>query len=1493
MSRLKQLNGINKNIYDWAINSLLFKRAMGELENNMVQDLLVHFLGENEEQRELAAVDIYRIIWGVHAEVGPMPAIDLLRKFEHDRVFYDNYRDHTTHSVKIFLIGLYIYEYNDIVRTIFRKYIESHKIVVKDNIDNVFVIIWSITALYHDIGYLLENEKIEENAAVKKQIFDYYNQILCSPLANTPKFASHISQEKEYAFIEENKIFTSRINTLAYFEHEDLFCEIKEASNKTGLSLEDTNGVLKYYELAKSGLQKNSMGKYRDHGICSALILVKIWSAYKKYIADLCTTNYNNYYKAIAKDLSKLNNELDSFYSVIKIAAEAISLHNINKENWNEEDALAKQIDLKQFSISMSDVEKQLPFAFLLRMADEIQTWDRPRFRAPAFNDGNVRGSDMELSVDEEYVYLRYYKDEERFKYPETDVAGNFFRLKNYLQKYLEHEFVERLLKYGTTSEKIVNKKKTQAERDAEVPKIKRELLQDKNKDRDISWLVGAVNLDEDIHFSSFYLFNSIAAFLPQEYKKFGYKNIIAIYNDFNETYYVPENECIEVSQQLIKSGEQDCNFWDKMLKTITQKIGDLEKVFQGIEVSSFAHMSNDDLLNLYKKHNNVHKDLYVYARIPEALDRGNSTFTNYLKEYLRKLSDEFMDEDKLGDVFQKLTYPENLSYTGLETVELYRLIQLVKEQGVIGEDISILENIDRRMIYMNAEIKGAIKAYANKWALWGYHGYRNRVIRDFNYFVEKLCVNLKSNRIEEQGKNLLMQQETNRIDKALVYARYDIDDIHKALFRAFSQIGTIKIYRRYVQLNNFYYLDYLISEIANRYNTSEAVIRCLLPNEVVQLLSGDLKVLQLGKERSNAKVIALEISEEKYNIVIGDEAKTLYEELKEKTHSAYLCQGELRGEVVSRGADTEVIRGTCHVLSTVGRCDFHRGDILVCMDSDPDLFEYIKIAGAVLTETGGLTCHAAIVCRELRVACIVRIQGLLENLHEGDSLEIDPKTGEIRVITSISEHILKSYSLENKPIDHNVWGRKASALIKMKQNGVIVPDFACIPLDILRTTFSSLEIDGNGMESQAVITEIRKAVEEINAPFYAVRSSTLNEDQEDFSGAGQEITRLHVASSDVLYTLETLLAEMDFNRVNTKGSIVIQRMIFGELSGVLFTKNPLSDENHYIIETVRGGNDHLTSGKLSPTRYVLENDNVIDVILGDKWGGQCSANQLRLIMSTGQEIESIFGVAQDIEWTIADNKLYVLQSRDITGQRIIDSERVRVQKNLKNQHCMTIYQNYALPLVLQNHLLRVAAVGKWIIEHWINSSIKLNAENIIEVLLLHDIGNIVKGEDDNFKALFPDTYDMESFEYWINMRNWVREHYGNNDLEATQNIVKEIGVSSKLQQMIEAKQFYNNKKTYESMDYAIKICAYADQRVAPEGIMSLNGRLNEAIKRYQNVKEASVNRPDRKALIEYAKKIEEQIFENVNGTPEQITDESIDIYIPDLKCHLFRNLNS
>src|SRR5205085_1679657 len=79
-----------------------------------------------------------------------------------------------------------------------------------------------------------------------------------------------------------------------------------------------------------------------------------------------------------------------------------------------------------------------------------------------------------------------------------------------------------------------------------------------------------------------------------------------------------------------------------------------------------------------------------------------------------------------------------------------------------------------------------------------------------------------------------------------------------------------------------------------------------------------------------------------------------------------------LKGVVACRGT----VVGPCKVVIRADdhREDFPDGAVIVSESTDPDLVELLKRAGGVLTEQGGVTSHAAIICRELNVPTVIGI---------------------------------------------------------------------------------------------------------------------------------------------------------------------------------------------------------------------------------------------------------------------------------------------------------------------------------------------------------------------------------------------------------------------------------------------------------------------------------------------------------------------------------------
>ena len=73
------------------------------------------------------------------------------------------------------------------------------------------------------------------------------------------------------------------------------------------------------------------------------------------------------------------------------------------------------------------------------------------------------------------------------------------------------------------------------------------------------------------------------------------------------------------------------------------------------------------------------------------------------------------------------------------------------------------------------------------------------------------------------------------------------------------------------------------------------------------------------------------------------------------------------------------------------------RGDILVSVATSPDLLAGMKKAAAIVTNEGGITCHAAIVSRELKIPCIVGVRNATKILKDGDIIKVDAERGIIK----------------------------------------------------------------------------------------------------------------------------------------------------------------------------------------------------------------------------------------------------------------------------------------------------------------------------------------------------------------------------------------------------------------------------------------------------------------------------------------------------------------
>ncbi|MCY8938950.1 phosphoenolpyruvate synthase [Peribacillus frigoritolerans] len=201
----------------------------------------------------------------------------------------------------------------------------------------------------------------------------------------------------------------------------------------------------------------------------------------------------------------------------------------------------------------------------------------------------------------------------------------------------------------------------------------------------------------------------------------------------------------------------------------------------------------------------------------------------------------------------------------------------------------------------------------------------------------------------------------------------------------------------------------------------------------------------------------------------------------------------------------------------------------------------------------------------------------------------------------------------------------------------------------------------------------------------YAVRSSATAEDLPFASFAGQQDTYLNIKGKDAilqhiskcwasLFTDRAVIYRMQngFDHRKVYLSVVIQRMIFPQASGILFTADPVSSNRKVLsIDASFGLGEALVSGLVSADNYKVQEGRIAEkkisakklAIYARKEGGTVekeiepgqqvlstlSDEQVLGLEKIGRKLEAHFGCPQDIEWCLVDDTFYIVQSRPIT----------------------------------------------------------------------------------------------------------------------------------------------------------------------------------------------------------------------------------------------------
>ncbi|MBN2016185.1 hypothetical protein JW766_05115 [Candidatus Dojkabacteria bacterium] len=239
-----------------------------------------------------------------------------------------------------------------------------------------------------------------------------------------------------------------------------------------------------------------------------------------------------------------------------------------------------------------------------------------------------------------------------------------------------------------------------------------------------------------------------------------------------------------------------------------------------------------------------------------------------------------------------------------------------------------------------------------------------------------------------------------------------------------------------------------------------------------------------------------------------------------------------------------------------------------------------------------------------------------------------------------------------------------------------------------IRSSILKVKI-GKDLES-----EIKRAYASLSGfadAFVAVRSSFPFSDPKKDAFAGQYSAFLNVKGKNdliekvkycwaSLYSPQNIFyaANRSLDISSLRIAVVVQKMVQAEASGVMFTLNPIdNDESKIVIECVLGLGEALANGQLSPDNYVVEKETeeiLEKKIVPQEWmlvrkgktkrgedpnvkvkmGGVWKVRQklenkyIRKLVKIGKLVEETFGVPQDVEWAYEGGGVWIVQTRPV-----------------------------------------------------------------------------------------------------------------------------------------------------------------------------------------------------------------------------------------------------
>lgn len=413
----------------------------------------------------------------------------------------------------------------------------------------------------------------------------------------------------------------------------------------------------------------------------------------------------------------------------------------------------------------------------------------------------------------------------------------------------------------------------------------------------------------------------------------------------------------------------------DKLLKTLSNKKRFLEHVKRyrkffkkGLKFSekvrhiNLSLPSNSELAKLYNKLDKENGEASALANID--LDIFDVVFEDFYEEQIKKLVDKKITNKDFSDIIKELSIPALQSFVAKEEIEI---IKASLKKDIKERDIQKIHN-------------------RYWWVIMGWENPVPRTLKDYFKIVKRY----KKKNYEKRLKELENQEKETKSKRKKIIEKYKIKSNIKHWLNVLDEYTLLHDLRKEYQIRWMHASRLLMIESAKRIKCSSNDLVWFRHKEVCKFLRG--KRFNKMEADKRKKAVCLFLNNGKIKVWSGKKAFQQHKkEIKKDNKRVDIIRGRPAngGKII---ATAKVCRGAREAIRKI-----KKGDVLITGMTLPEYVPAMKKASAIITNEGGLTCHAAIISRELNIPCIVGTKIATKVLKDGDKIEVDADKGIIK----------------------------------------------------------------------------------------------------------------------------------------------------------------------------------------------------------------------------------------------------------------------------------------------------------------------------------------------------------------------------------------------------------------------------------------------------------------------------------------------------------------